>query len=207
VIDNDTKDAVVTHWWWVRHAPVPGPRDQIKGRLDLPSDTSDTETFAIQAARLPKGATVFTSSRQRTQQTLAALVRAGFEAPSPTVEPDFDEQDFGAFQGHTWGELAGDPTLTAFWADPANTAPPGGESFAALIERVRRGIAHVNAAHAGKDIVIVAHAGTIRAALAVALGISASAALTFAIQTVSITQIDGIDAAWRVMGVNLTSDE
>lgn len=202
MIDNDPKNAIVTEWWWVRHAPVPGPRDQIKGRLDLPSDTSNLPVFAIQAGRLPKGAAVYTSSRIRTQQTLAALVNAGFDAPSPVIEADFDEQDFGQFQGHTWGELAGDPSLDAFWADPANTAPPGGESFAALVERVRRGIAHVAPKHAGENIVVVAHAGTIRAALAVAQGISASAALTFAIDTVSITRIESIDAAWRVKTVN-----
>jgi alpha-ribazole phosphatase len=207
VIDNDTKDAIVTQWWWVRHAPVPGPRDQIKGRLDLPSDTSDTRTFAIQAARLPKDAVVFTSSRIRTQQTLAALVKAGFDAPSPQIEPDFDEQDFGRFQGHTWGALAGDPALDAFWKDPANTPAPGGESFAQLVDRVRRGIARVGTLHAGKTIVIVAHAGTIRSALCVAMGIAPKAGLTFAISTVSITRIEGIDAAWRVRTVNWLPDD
>lgn len=207
MIDTDTKEAVVTRWWWVRHAPVPGPRDQIKGRLDLPSDTSDTHTFSVQAARLPKDAIVYTSSRIRTQQTLAALVNAGFEGQIPKIEPDFDEQDFGQFQGHTWSALAGDPKLDAFWADPANTAPPNGESFADLVRRAGRGIERVGIAHAGRDVVVVAHAGTIRAALCVAMNISPAAALTFAIQTVSITQIEAIGPAWRVMGVNWTAED
>ena len=83
----------VTRWWWIRHAPVPGPEDLIKGKLDLPSDTSDTAVFTAVAASLPKGAASVTSSRLRCRQTFAALAAAGMNVAPPAIEPDFDEQE------------------------------------------------------------------------------------------------------------------
>ncbi len=195
-------ETAVTRWWWIRHAPVPGPPGLLKGRLDLPSDTSDTAVFIGQAARLPANAICITSTRLRTQQTFKALVEAGFPGRAPAAEPGFDEQDFGQFEGRVWGALGDDPAVAIFLADPANTAPPDGESFAALVERVRGAIARVGAHNIGQDIVVVAHAGTIRAALAVALGISPAAALAFAIEHVSLTRIDAVGSAWRVLGVS-----
>jgi len=192
----------VTRWWWIRHAPVPGPEDLIKGKLDLPSDTSDTAVFTTVAASLPKGAASVTSSRLRCRQTFAALAAAGMNVAPPAIEPDFDEQDFGLLAGRTWSALADSPELAGYWADPANTPLPGGESFAQLVARVHPAIARMGARHRGQDIVAVAHGGTIRAALCVALGISPAQALLFAVSTVSRTRIDAVDDAWRVVYVN-----
>jgi alpha-ribazole phosphatase len=197
-------EATVTRWWWLRHAPTPGPNDMVKGKLDLPADTSEVEIFVAQATGLPRGAAAVTSSRMRARQTFDALVRAGLVADEPTIEADFDEQDFGRLQGKTWTELADDPDLLAFWADSANVAPPGGESFARMVVRVSAAIARVGVAYAGRDIIAVAHAGTIRAALALALDLSPAAALRFAVENVSLTRIDAIGPAWRVLGVNAT---
>jgi len=195
-------DPIETRWWWIRHAPVPGPADLIKGKLDLPSDVSDRAAFVAQAARLPKGAVAFTSSRLRCRQTFVALVEAGMAVQPPSIEADFDEQDFGIFAGRTWTELADHPTLDAYWADPANTPMPGGESFAQLVARVAPAIARIGAQHMGENIVVVGHGGTIRAALAVALGISPAQALLFSVSTVSLTRIDAVGAAWRVVYAN-----
>ena len=61
--------------------------------------------------------------------------------------------------------------------------------------------------HPGRDIIAVAHGGTIRAVLALALGLDPEAALAFTIENCSITRIDHIDGAgighdWRVVTVN-----
>ena len=62
-------------------------------------------------------------------------------------------------------------------------------------------------AHAGNDIVVVAHGGSIRAALAAALDIEPERALGFSIDNLSVTRLDHIEgqsfgAAWRVAFVN-----
>jgi broad specificity phosphatase PhoE len=94
-----------------------------------------------------------------------------------------------------------------FWHAPAREAAPGGESFLAVIERVSRAVHRLVGMHAGRDIIAVAHGGTIRAALALALGLEPEAALAFTIENCSITRIDHIDGpgqghGWRVFTVN-----
>jgi len=193
-----------TRWWWVRHAPVPDPEGRITGQLDLPCDTSDEELLAALAKQLPRNALLVESGMMRTSQTIAALEATGVPLVPSLVEPDLIEQDFGRWQGHGWAELttAKDPDLPAFWAEPAYARPPAGESFADVVDRVRPVVNRLSAQYEGRDIIAVAHAGTIRAALAIALDIKASAALNFVVEPLSLTRIDAIAGVWRVQGVN-----
>ena len=114
--------------------------------------------------------------------------------------PEFAEQDFGAWIGHRHDDLAaaGGAAYAQFWRDPARSIPPGGESFADQVARVRRGLDRIDPGSA----ILVVHSGTIRAALGIALGIEPRAALRFVIDPLSLTRIDRLDGTWRVMGVN-----
>ena len=89
--------------------------------------------------------------------------------------------------------------------------PPDGESFLDVMARVGPAVARLTAAHRGRDIVAIAHGGSIRAALAIALGIEPERVMSFAIDNCSLTRLDHIsdggDAAgertcWRVVAVN-----
>lgn len=203
-----------TCFWWVRHAPVPHD-GRIYGQSDLSCDCSDEAVFAGLAGQLPQEAVWVTSTLRRTHETAAAIVRAGLPGPEPIPGPcavalaDLAEQNFGAWQGLTYEELrhsrAGD--FHRFWHAPAHLAVPGGESFVAVIERVTHAIHRLLAEHPGRDIIAVAHGGTIRAALALALGLEPEAALAFAIENCSLTRIDRVDGpgqghGWRVVTVN-----
>jgi alpha-ribazole phosphatase len=194
----------VTRWWWLRHAPVPDPENRICGRLDPPCDLSDHERLAALAAILPAKAVMVDSGLLRCGQTLGAIEAAGLAAAPALIEPDLQEQDFGHWQGRRWAELdaVADPLVRAFWQDPAGVAPPGGESFAALIARVQPVIQRLGHQFEGRDIVVIAHAGTIRAALAIALGLAPRAALSFVIDPLSLTRLDAVGEGWRVAGVN-----
>ena len=196
-----------TRWWWLRHAPVPCPQGRIHGRLDVACDLSDEEDFRWLAGRLPANAVLVESGLIRCRQTAGALEAAGLLLPPPQVEPDLMEQDFGRWQGRSWLELeaAKDPDLAAFWRDPAGTAPPGGESFAAMTARVAAAVERLGREHAGRDILAIAHAGTIRAAVAAALDLSPAAALRLAVQPLSLTRLDGTADGWRIDRVNLTA--
>jgi broad specificity phosphatase PhoE len=203
-----------TRLWWVRHAPV-AHGGRIYGRADLSCDCSDSSLFAGLAAQLPQDAVWVTSDLRRTHETASAIVRAGLPGPRPIPGPavaamaDLAEQNFGEWQGLTYDELhrSRNGDFHRFWHAPAHEAPPGGESFVAVIERVSRAIREIVAAHAGRDVIAVAHGGTIRAALAVALGLDPEAALGCMIENCSITRIDHIDGPgrghlWRVVTVN-----
>jgi len=200
-----------TRWWWVRHAAVVNPRKLLYGRLDLPADTGDGTAVAALAGRLPRGAVWLQTPLRRTAETAAALLAAMGEAASPAVEPDLIEQDFGAWQGRPSREVYGAlPETDPFWSDPAGQAPPGGESFDDVLRRVQPAIRRLSAAHAGRDIVAVAHAGTVRAAMALALDLDGNRALRLAVDTLSLSRIEGIASAesgssWRVVALNLPS--
>ena len=205
---------IATRFWWVRHAPV-GHGGRIYGQADLSCDCSQDAVFAGLAGQLPGGAVWVTSTLRRTHETAAAIIRAGVAGPELIPGPeamaiaDLAEQHFGAWQGLTYDELrqSRNGDFHRFWHAPAHQAPPGGESFVALIDRVARTIHQLAAAHAGRDIIAVAHGGTIRAALAVALSLDPEAALAFSIDNCSLTRIDRIDGpgmghGWRVVTVN-----
>jgi len=194
-----------TRWWLLRHAPVPCPHGRITGRLDVACDTSEDEAFLGLVRVLPVNPVLVESGLIRCRQTAGALETAGMLLPPPIVEPDLVEQDFGRWQGRSWQDLeaAKDPGLAAFWADPAATAPPGGESFAAMIGRVAGALENLTAAQAGRDILAIVHAGTVRAALATALDITPAQALRFAVHPLSLTRLDATPEGWRVEMVNV----
>ena len=68
----------------------------------------------------------------------------------------------------------------------------------------------MTAAHDGRDIVAIAHGGTVRAAVALALGLDPEAVLALSVDTLSTTRLDHIDddgegVAWRVVTINRPS--
>ena len=84
------------------------------------------------------------------------------------------EIDFGIWAGRTYAEVvAADPAARAWFTDPSTGAPPGGESLAVAAERVMRVMRAL--AHGDDErVVIVGHAGSLRLALAQALGMPLS---------------------------------
>jgi len=197
-----------TRWWWIRHAPVVGHGGRIYGQNDHESDCGNEALFSVLGPSLPPDALWITTPLRRTKQTAAALLAAGAPRPSAEQEePDFLEQHFGDWQGLTHEELKTrrDGAWHRFWLAPASETPPGGESFADVVSRVAGAVRRIGAAETGHDIVVVAHGGSIRAALAHALSINADRALGFAIDNCSLTRLDHFpsDDAWRVGGVNL----
>jgi broad specificity phosphatase PhoE len=204
----------VTRWWWIRHAPVTDDGGRVYGQRDVACDCSDRPAFERLARMLPPSAVWVTSHLKRALDTARCIVEAGaaleagLAAPPPIVEPDLAEQHLGDWQGQLRAEIfARNPDKRGFWLAPAEAVPPGGESFVQLTARVEAAIGRLGRAHAGRDIVAVAHGGTIRAALALALGIAPATALAFTTDNLALTRIDQIGQAegdaWRVVAVNI----
>ena len=200
---------VVTRWWWVRHAPVREDGGRIYGQSDLGCDCSDTAVFQGLARTLPQDAVWFSSTLKRTQQTAAAVWDAGFPKPAAMAhEADFAEQNLGDWQGRDRAAFyASRPVqLGSYWFGPAEEKTPNGESFLDLYARVGNRIKQINEANIGRDIVAVTHGGTIKAAIALALGLGPQGGLSFAIENCSLTRLDFLtlngDSGWRVHMVN-----
>lgn len=200
---------VATRWWWVRHAPVREDGGCIYGQTDIGCDCSDQVVFDAVARILPRPAAWFASNLKRTHQTARALWRAGY--PEPALMPHeaaFAEQHMGQWQGLNRAEFfASLPVAVgSYWFAPIDDPAPGGESFMDLYNRVRGAIDRINAAHAGGDVVVVAHGGTIKAALGVALNDQPERGLAFTIDNVSVTRLDHLasdgHSGWRIPMVN-----
>jgi alpha-ribazole phosphatase len=198
-------DVTVTRWWWVRHAPVVDAHLlRLSGQSDVAADVSDASAFKALAPHLPQGALWVTSHLQRTRQTAEALWAAGAEPVEPLVEPAFAEQAFGEWTGCTWAALGERADAKAYWEDPACVAPPGAasESFAEQCLRVAQRAEQLTELYAGRDIVCVAHAGSIRAAVALALGLTPAQALALDVKNLGLTRLDHVASGLRTQRAN-----
>jgi broad specificity phosphatase PhoE len=92
------------------------------------------------------------------------------------------------------------------WFAAIDVPAPGGESFMDLYDRVCGVIERITIAHAGQDIIAVAHGGTIKAAVGLALGGLPEKGLAFDVDNCSVTRLDHIASAghvsWRLPMVN-----
>lgn len=196
-------------FWLIRHALV--HRDNLAflyGTDDVPvctdTMTAQAAEYAALAARLPRPARLVCTPLTRTQLTADALQRAGYPDVTRLIEPAFIEQDFGEWQGVPIStfDARGHDERHPFWPIHAAETPPGGESFAHLIERVGAGLEALRESAEGTDTIIVSHGGAIRAACAYALGLTPHQALCLQIDNISLTRLSHGPRGWRVLSVN-----
>ncbi|MFL6789824.1 MAG: histidine phosphatase family protein [Bradyrhizobium sp.] len=200
---------VATRWWWVRHAPVREDGGCIYGQKDLGCDTSDRVVFDAVGKILPRNAVWYASNLKRTHQTAEAIWATGFPKPANMQqEKAFAEQHLGEWQGlNRAAFFASRPIdVGSYWFAPIDDPAPGGESFMDLYNRVKSAIDSINVEQAGKDVIVVAHGGTIKAAVGVALGGQAERGLAFTIDNCSVTRLDHLasdgHSGWRIPMVN-----
>jgi alpha-ribazole phosphatase len=198
---------VATRWWWVRHAPVREDGGRIYGQKDLGCDTSDRPVFEAVGKILPRNAVWFSSNLKRTHQTADAIWAAGFPKPATMPhEKAFAEQHLGEWQGMNRAAFLASRPVGSHWFAAIDEPAPGGESFMDLYNRVRGVIERINSEQAGKDVIAVAHGGTIKAAIGLALGNQPEKGLAFTVDNCSVTRLDHLTSAghegWRVPMVN-----
>ena len=159
------------------------------------SDVPLTETGLRQAAAAAKrlaGAgisAIVSSPLQRAVQTaeeVAAVTGAGV-----TTDEDFRETDFGAWEGLTFAEVRErwPAELTTWLADPA-VPPPGGESFAAVSERVTAALDRVLQDRERQAILIVSHVTPIKTLVASALLAPPPALYRMHLDLAALSEID-----------------
>ena len=180
------------------------------GSLDVDCDITDADLFRSVAAKLPANALWTTSPLKRTRQTADALIAGGATAGSWAEDANIMEQNFGDYNGmthETLFALRDDPYL-AFWPLPPEQQAPNGESFSMLRERVNTFIQRTIQENPGKDVVCVAHRGTILAALQLALNLPLRNSVSFDIGNVSLTRltyhadVPAEGPQWRVVDVS-----
>jgi broad specificity phosphatase PhoE/ribonuclease HI len=113
-------------------------------------------------------AAVITSPLQRAYDTAAAAGKAlGVDV---VVDDDLIETDFGAWEGLTFTEAAErDPELHRKWLRDTSVAPPDGETFDSVQNRVRRARNRIITEHGGETVLVVSHVTPIKTVLRLAL--------------------------------------
>ncbi len=154
----------------VRHALAMPPGDHRLPGPDvalLPAGEDQARKLAIRLRDFEPSA-VSTSEALRAQQT-AEIIAATSDVSCQVIH-DLRELDFGAWGGRTYADVvAADPAASTWFADPEASSPPGGESIAAAAERVVRVLGTMADSDA-KCVAVVGHAGSLRLAVARALG-------------------------------------
>lgn len=174
----------------IRHAPA-RTEGRLCGRTDVAADLSDATAILALAQAVGPVDRIRVSPARRCRATASAL----WPQRDFTLDAALWEQDFGAWEGMAYAEIPDLGPLSR--AELAAHRPPGGESFADLMARVAPAL---RAIPAGRTALVV-HAGTIRAALALALSNPADA-LGFAVLPLSVTRISRQAGTWSVGAVN-----
>jgi broad specificity phosphatase PhoE len=183
--------------WWVRHGPT--HEKAFCGWRDVPADLSDHAAIARLQAFLPD-APVVSSDLIRARATADAI--AGARPRLPDV-PDLREFHFGDWDGMHWDDVAArDPDLSrAYWEEPGDVTPPGGESWNMAAARVSAAVAGLMIAPRA-DLIVVAHFGVILSQLAPALRQTPAEVLGQRIDNLSVTCLSFVGQDWRAGVIN-----
>ncbi len=195
---NDTPSTVID---LLRHGePVGGRR--YRGQRDDPLSEAGWAQMRASVAGYRDWQAIVTSPLAR----CAAFARELSDRLAIPLHADarLMEIGFGEWEGKTAEELhAADPgCLQRFKQDPVANRPAGAEPLAAFQARVAGAWRELIERHQGRRVLLVGHAGVIRAVLGLVLDISAARMFRIAVPQAGITRIrvDGQgEAAWPAL--------
>jgi broad specificity phosphatase PhoE len=165
----------------VRHGQTAeNARGLLLGRQDPPLSEVGRRQAAALARVLPT-AHVVSSPLRRARQTAEA-----FGEPV-VVDERWIELDYGDLDGRRPEEVSHD--VWARWRTDTSFVPAGGESLAALGNRVRSACEELGAAAAEHDVVVVTHVSPIKAAVAWALAVDDNVAWRMFVQDGSFARV------------------
>ncbi|MFN3522510.1 MAG: histidine phosphatase family protein [Phenylobacterium sp.] len=189
--------------WLLRHAVHGRVHDVLCGRMSgVHLNDAGRAQAADLAARLHgrQIQALYSSPRERARET-ASIIAERLRL-SADVEPALDEIDYGDWTGQKFDELAHDPRWGRWNAAREAERPPGGESLAQVRARLDVWMGRLARRHPGQHVAAVSHAETIKAAVALALGLSGDAHERLDLPPGSICVISVGDWGRRVLCVN-----
>lgn len=131
---------------------------------------------------------VVSSPLARCQQ-FASVVADKFQLPLE-IEDRLKEVGFGSWEGRTREEIKANnlDEYEAFYQDPVNNRPAGAEPLDDFFQRVASACQDIVTRHQGKHILVVVHAGVIRAVMSHLLFIPPEIAYRIKIDNAGITR-------------------
>ncbi len=171
---------------FVRDGSAAGSEGRCIGQTDLRLSVEGRRECRILLRNLPVLHIRYISSDLQRARATATMLTAS----AVMTEPRLREMHYGDWDGKSWAELELEqPTEPDEWSDRwATIRPPGGESFADVVVRVGSWLDSLP--RDGGDFMVVAHAGSIRAAAVILLGISPSRAFSLALDHATVSTFE-----------------
>jgi broad specificity phosphatase PhoE len=170
------------------------------GRVPADDPLDPRGLAEAQAARthlaIPDDAAAFVSPAVCARDTALAL---GLDA---SVEAGLVDMNYGNWQGRRLADLAVEaPQDLIAWTRDPDAAPHGGEAFTQLVKRIGKWLDELNGAtshapHPARNVVAVAHAPVLRAAIVYALGASPAAFSRIEIAPLSVIELRRSQRGW-----------
>jgi probable phosphoglycerate mutase len=160
-------------------------------KTDAPLTDTGVRQAAAAAKRLASAGidAIVASPLRRTVRT-AEEVAAVTGVPVLTDE-GFRETDFGAWEGLTFAEVRERwPSEVTTWLADPSVAPPGGESFDQVSERVTAALHRILAERAHQTVLIVSHVTPIKTLVAAALLAPPAALYRMHLDVAALCEID-----------------
>ena len=186
---------VATQWWWVRHGPTHS--HCLNGWTDVPADLSDVASIERLSAFLPHDALVISSDLLRARSTADAIVGNRVRLPDAG---SLRELDFGDWEGKSVEEVSRThpDESRRFWENPTSNGPPGGEHWTDFESRVSAFVDQCASDHEGRNIVAVAHFGTILTQVNRASNLGGSSPFSRRVDNLSVTRLTARSGAWKL---------
>jgi broad specificity phosphatase PhoE len=188
-----------TRLFLVRHGETMANREYryIGTRDDLLNTSGQTQAIQLaEALSVLPIAAVYSSPLQRTLNT--ALPIAARHSLDVQRVDDLRECDFGTWEGLSRAEVIErspeDSQRLREWEQNTSIAPPEGESFETLQQRVAAAVERLALEHPDQAIVLVSHVGPIKVLLSTALGAPLSSAFHIFLDPATISVVDWRDA-------------
>ena len=176
----------------LRHGQTPmSVQKRYAGLTNAPLTDAGIRQAVAAAKRLESAGidAIVASPLQRTARTAEEV--AAVTGVPVTADEGFRETDFGAWEGLTFAEVRErwPSELTTWLADPS-VAPPGGESFDQVSERVAAALHRILAERAHQTVLIVSHVTPIKTLVAAALLAPPAALYRMHLDVAALCEID-----------------
>jgi broad specificity phosphatase PhoE len=175
---------------FVRHAVHDGIAKILAGRTTgIKLGQAGLDQAQLLGLRLAKAQAndIFTSPRERAQETAAAIVNA-CGARDAVLADALDEVDFGSWSGRTFEDLNSEPDWRRWNEMRSLCRSPGGES---VLDVQQRAVSFIQglAGRGDRTLILVSHGDVIKSVVTYYLGLPIDAWPRFEISPASITTL------------------
>lgn len=193
---------------WIRHGITTASDNRCIGHLNVPLSPEGRQSVERLADSWTGGLPEQVVSSDLDRAVSSAEVLAERWGVVHTQTDQLRELDFGAWTGQSWDAIEDeDPEgLQAWMTDWVETAPPDGEAFVDLTDRVVQWLDEMQTLHSEDDsIVVVSHGGAIRAVLCHAIGLPFDRAFRLQVDCAKVSTLTRGQMGWRLVCHNAES--